>query len=105
REREMQVLPLSPRLPAFPSSDGQPGRAGAGRRLLRHASEEEPACADSRAAAAGRVERGGLVSPDRPAPPLSDDAARRRAVTDFEGNLVVLAGAGTGKTALLVERA
>jgi len=45
------------------------------------------------------------VSPDRPAPLPSDDAARRRAVTEFERSLVVVAGAGTGKTALLVERA
>jgi ATP-dependent helicase/nuclease subunit A len=37
--------------------------------------------------------------------PLPDAADRRRAVTDFTGNLVVTAGAGTGKTALLVERA
>jgi len=36
---------------------------------------------------------------------LPDAAARRRAATDFETNLVVLAGAGTGKTSLLVERA
>ncbi len=36
---------------------------------------------------------------------LPDDAARRRAVTVFDVNLVVTAGAGTGKTALLVERA
>jgi ATP-dependent helicase/nuclease subunit A len=36
---------------------------------------------------------------------LPDAANRRRAATDFETNLVVLAGAGTGKTSLLVERA
>jgi ATP-dependent helicase/nuclease subunit A len=36
---------------------------------------------------------------------LPDLAARVRAATDFETNLVVLAGAGTGKTSLLVERA
>ncbi|OLD64493.1 MAG: hypothetical protein AUI47_05700 [Acidobacteria bacterium 13_1_40CM_2_68_5] len=36
---------------------------------------------------------------------LSDHADRRRAVTEFDRNLVVEAGAGTGKTALLVERA
>ena len=35
---------------------------------------------------------------------LPDAAERRRAATDFETNLVVLAGAGTGKTSLLVER-
>ena len=35
---------------------------------------------------------------------LPDLEARRRAATDFETNLVVLAGAGTGKTSLLVER-
>jgi ATP-dependent helicase/nuclease subunit A len=35
---------------------------------------------------------------------LPDAAARRRATTDFATNLVVLAGAGTGKTSLLVER-
>ena len=33
-----------------------------------------------------------------------DHAARARAATDFETNLVVAAGAGTGKTTLLVER-
>ena len=33
-----------------------------------------------------------------------DHAARDRAATDFETNLVVSAGAGTGKTTLLVER-
>ena len=35
---------------------------------------------------------------------LPDLDARRRAATDFENNLVVLAGAGTGKTSLLIER-
>ncbi len=35
---------------------------------------------------------------------LPDAEARRRAATDFATNLVVLAGAGTGKTSLLVER-
>jgi ATP-dependent helicase/nuclease subunit A len=42
-----------------------------------------------------------------PEPPhdLPDAAARRRAATDFATNLVVMAGAGTGKTSLLVERA
>ena len=35
---------------------------------------------------------------------IPDLDARRRAVSDFETNLVVLAGAGTGKTSLLVER-
>jgi ATP-dependent helicase/nuclease subunit A len=34
----------------------------------------------------------------------ADEAARRRAATLFDRNLVVTAGAGTGKTALLVER-
>ena len=34
-----------------------------------------------------------------------DAGARFRAATDFQTNLVVLAGAGTGKTSLLVERA
>ena len=40
-------------------------------------------------------------------PPVSlpDAEVRRRAATDFDTNLVVLAGAGTGKTSLLVERA
>ena len=36
---------------------------------------------------------------------LTDGAARRRAATAFDRNFVVVAGAGTGKTALLVERA
>ena len=36
---------------------------------------------------------------------LADEGARRRAVTDFSSNLVIVAGAGTGKTSLLVERA
>ena len=35
---------------------------------------------------------------------LPDADARRQAATDFESNLIVLAGAGTGKTSLLVER-
>ena len=35
---------------------------------------------------------------------LPDAATRRRAATDFDTNLVVLAGAGTGKTSLVVER-
>ncbi|MCZ6570271.1 MAG: UvrD-helicase domain-containing protein [Deltaproteobacteria bacterium] len=34
----------------------------------------------------------------------SDLEARRRAVTTYERNLVIVAGAGTGKTSLLVER-
>ena len=34
-----------------------------------------------------------------------DHEARRRATRDFSTNLVVVAGAGTGKTSLLVERA
>ena len=38
-------------------------------------------------------------------PPLPDLESRRRAATDFDANLVVLAGAGTGKTSLLIERA
>jgi ATP-dependent helicase/nuclease subunit A len=37
-------------------------------------------------------------------PAHRDDAARRRAATDVSTNLVVSAGAGTGKTSLLVER-
>ncbi|MBL8692657.1 MAG: UvrD-helicase domain-containing protein [Planctomycetes bacterium] len=37
--------------------------------------------------------------------PPADDAARQRAVTCTDRNLVVLAGAGSGKTALLIERA
>ncbi len=36
--------------------------------------------------------------------PLSDAAARRTAATEFGRNLVVIAGAGTGKTSLVVER-
>ena len=36
--------------------------------------------------------------------PLLDAEARRRATTDFDLNLVVVAGAGAGKTAILVER-
>ena len=35
---------------------------------------------------------------------LVDENNRRRAVTDFATNLVVTAGAGTGKTSLLIER-
>lgn len=35
---------------------------------------------------------------------MSDERARRIATTDFDRNLVVEAGAGTGKTSLLVER-
>lgn len=35
---------------------------------------------------------------------LADAGSRLRAVTDFRANLVVTAGAGTGKTSLLVER-
>ena len=38
------------------------------------------------------------------AAPLPDADARRTATSEFETNLVVTAGAGTGKTALLVER-
>jgi len=37
-------------------------------------------------------------------PRIHDEDARRRAATDFATNLVVEAGAGTGKTSLLVER-
>jgi len=37
-------------------------------------------------------------------PLLADAEVRRRATTDFAVNLVVIAGAGAGKTALLVER-
>jgi ATP-dependent helicase/nuclease subunit A len=39
-----------------------------------------------------------------PVVPFPDAAARRLAVTAFDRNLVVVAGAGTGKTSLLVER-
>src|SRR5262245_19774152 len=35
---------------------------------------------------------------------LTDAEARRGATTDLDHNLVVVAGAGTGKTSLLVER-
>jgi ATP-dependent exoDNAse (exonuclease V) beta subunit len=35
---------------------------------------------------------------------LSDDAARQRIATDLDANLVIEAGAGTGKTSVLVER-
>ncbi len=38
------------------------------------------------------------------AKPLPDADARVRAATVFDTNLVVVAGAGTGKTSLLVER-
>ena len=37
-------------------------------------------------------------------PPLPDAAERERAATTFERNVVVTAGAGTGKTRLLVDR-
>ena len=43
------------------------------------------------------------MSPKKP-PTLGDQAERDRAVTDFTTNLVMTAGAGTGKTSLLVER-
>ena len=36
---------------------------------------------------------------------IADQQVRDEAVTDFDSNLVVTAGAGTGKTSLLVERA
>ncbi|MHB8682601.1 MAG: UvrD-helicase domain-containing protein, partial [Acidimicrobiales bacterium] len=39
-----------------------------------------------------------------PAPPLVDDGARRRIAEDLGSSLVVVAGAGTGKTASLVGR-
>jgi ATP-dependent helicase/nuclease subunit A len=42
--------------------------------------------------------------PERDAIRLPDLADRRRAATGFDANLIVLAGAGTGKTSLLVER-
>ena len=41
---------------------------------------------------------------DRDSNRLPDLADRRRAATGFDANLIVLAGAGTGKTSLLVER-
>jgi len=41
---------------------------------------------------------------DRDETRLPDLADRRRAATGFDANLIVLAGAGTGKTSLLVER-
>jgi ATP-dependent helicase/nuclease subunit A len=41
---------------------------------------------------------------DRDGACLPDLADRRRAATEFDTNLIVLAGAGTGKTSLLVER-
>ncbi|MFQ5719121.1 MAG: UvrD-helicase domain-containing protein [Acidobacteriota bacterium] len=37
--------------------------------------------------------------------PVADQAGRDRAATDLGSNLVVIAGAGTGKTSLLIERA
>jgi ATP-dependent helicase/nuclease subunit A len=45
------------------------------------------------------------MSPHRASPVLPDAGDRRRAATVLDRNLVVTAGAGTGKTALLVERA
>lgn len=44
------------------------------------------------------------MNPRTSSGPLPDGAARREAATCFDRNLVVTAGAGTGKTALLVER-
>lgn len=40
----------------------------------------------------------------KPEPSLRDDADRERAATDFDTTFVAVAGAGTGKTSLLVER-
>ncbi|HEU4402623.1 MAG TPA: UvrD-helicase domain-containing protein [Candidatus Polarisedimenticolia bacterium] len=46
-----------------------------------------------------------MSRPGSGSPPLPDDRDRRIAATRFDRNLVVTAGAGTGKTALLIERA
>ena len=44
------------------------------------------------------------MSPTAAEAPLADAEDRLRAVTTFDRNVVVTAGAGTGKTALLTER-
>ncbi|MFQ5457752.1 MAG: UvrD-helicase domain-containing protein [Myxococcota bacterium] len=45
------------------------------------------------------------MTPASPGSGIGDQRVRDQAVTDFSANLVVTAGAGTGKTSLLVERA
>jgi ATP-dependent helicase/nuclease subunit A len=57
---------------------------------------------DQEADACGGSRRGLGVRAEGPLP--GDYLARERAATDFTANLVVTAGAGTGKTSLLVER-
>src|SRR6476659_1877842 len=56
----------------------------------------------------GRERVGRLANPTaRPMSsraPISDEDARRAAETTFDRNVVVVAGAGTGKTTLLVNR-
>src|SRR5207245_2890137 len=106
REPLLPLLSLRARLPAHPSRD-----RGAARHGTRGAGLRAPAAEDHQGADAGRRGGqehwggGGGVSPARGRPALPDAEARRRAVTTFDRNLVVVAGAGTGKTALLVERA
>jgi len=39
-----------------------------------------------------------------PRVPLPDETVRLRAMSDFQQNMLVVAGAGTGKTALLIGR-
>ncbi len=58
------------------------------------------------ARATGKPRAGAMdtSSGDARAKQLPDEAARLRAGSDFETNLVIVAGAGTGKTSLLVER-
>jgi ATP-dependent exoDNAse (exonuclease V) beta subunit len=72
-----------------PARQEHPGAVARGRRPARRAGRD-------REAPMSRPVSGG---------PLPDAGDRRRAATVFDRNLVVTAGAGTGKTALLVERA
>src|SRR5262249_8649743 len=90
--RPMQPLRLPSRLPPRPRADARPRRESAGARSLLRPREED----------GGEEDEGRRRSRMSARPP--DAAARALAATDFERNLCVIAGAGCGKTSLLVER-
>src|SRR5262249_27766383 len=91
--RAVRPLRLPPRLPPRACADARPRRERAGARaLVRAPREGHPQEVEARRSSGMR------------APATDDAAARERAATDFDHNLCVTAGAGCGKTSLLVER-
>src|SRR5487761_791414 len=79
---------------------GQARRSGAGpgERAARQPGSGDLA---GQRGARGSAQAGEAMNPVERLP---DDEARRRIATDLDSSLVVVAGAGTGKTSALVER-